>query len=386
MASRTPALTRREALKLTGGTVGALGVTSVATGRRTSPATWSGTEKTNVGYSAPSGRRAARNRSSGIHRTFDFDALTVELSADAARELRRRDDIRYVEEDVEMYALTQTLPWGIDRTDAEIAHSNGENGNGADVAIIDTGIDKGHPDLDANLGKGRSFLLGTESSAWNDDNGHGSHCAGIADALDNGQGVVGVSTEATLHAAKVLTAAGTGTTSDVAKGIEWTADQGYDVGSLSLGGGASSTLEDACSYAYENGVLLVAAAGNSGPCTDCVGYPAAYQECVAVSATTRSDDLADFSSTGPEVELAAPGEDIYSTYLEGTYSTLSGTSMACPHVSGAGGQLMANGYTNKEARQHLKDTAEDIGLANNEQGAGLLDVAAALGFSSIDDL
>ena len=386
MAPKAYDFTRREALKLTGSTVGVVGMTGVAAGRQSSSDSSSETKKMNVGYSAPSGRRAAQNQSSQTYRTFNFDTLTVEISPNAARGLRQRDDIRYVEEDIEMHALAQTLPWGIDRVDAEVAHSNDETGSGADIAIIDTGIDKGHPDLDANLGKGRSFLLGTESSAWNDDNGHGSHCAGIADALDNSQGVVGVSTEATLHAAKVLTAAGSGSTSDVAKGIEWTADQGYDVGSLSLGGGASSTLKDACNYAYNNGVLLSAAAGNSGPCTDCVGYPAAYQECVAVSATTKNDNLADFSSTGPEVELAAPGKDIYSTYLEGTYNTLSGTSMACPHVSGAGGQLMANGYTNKEARQHLKDTAEDIGLASNEQGAGLLDVATALGLTSTDDL
>ena len=105
---------------------------------------------------------------------------------------------------------------------------------------------------------------------------------------------------------------------------------------------------------------------------------------MAVSATSCDDSLASFSSTGPEVELAAPGENIYSSVI-GSYDTFSGTSMACPHVSGAGAQLMANGYSNKNARQQLKDTAEDIGLSSNEQGSGLLDVAAALGLSSTDD-
>lgn len=184
---------------------------------------------------------------------------------------------------------------------------------------------------------------------------------------------------------KVLTATGSGTTSDVAKGIEYTADQGWDVGSLSLGGGDSDTLREAVEYAASKGVLLVAAAGNDGPCTDCVGYPAAYDECIAVSSTNRSDELSEFSSTGPEVELAAPGSDVSSTYLGGTYSTLSGTSMTCPHVSGAGAQLVANGHTADEARRQLKRSAEDVGLSSNESGAGLLDVAAALGLDSSDD-
>jgi subtilisin len=162
---------------------------------------------------------------------------------------------------------------------------------------------------------------------------------------------------------------------------------------MSLGGDASSVVKDAVQYAYNNGVLLVAAAGNDGPCTDCVGYPAAYQECIAISATTPSDSLSSYSSTGPEVELAAPGgaddgddsTSVYST-IPGGYDYYNGTSMATPHVSGAGGQLMANGYTNTDARSQLQSTAEDIGLADNEQGYGLLDAAAALGYDSSDDL
>jgi subtilisin len=374
-------LTRRKALKLAGGALGTVGASGLAAGEQGSDE-----KRVNVGYSRPSGRRAAKDRASEVFYEFAFDALAIEADENAIRGLRRRGDIRYVEVDGEMEALAQTLPYGIDRVDAEVAHANGETGGGADVAIIDTGIDSTHPDLEANLGKGRSFVTTGNYPAWQDDNGHGTHCAGIADAVDNSQGVVGVSTEATLHAVKVLSSTSVGLTSDVAAGIEYTADQGWDVGSLSLGGGDSAVLKDACTYAYEKGVLLVAAAGNSGPCTDCVGFPAAYEECIAVSATDRNDDLADFSSTGPEVELAAPGVNVYSTFVGNTYTELSGTSMSCPHVAGAGGQLMANGYTNTEARDRLGSTAEDIGLASNEQGNGLLDVAAALGLDSSDDL
>jgi subtilisin len=346
----------------------------------------------NVGIDNQAGRARALDAASDVVREFAFDAMTIRLQKKAVSGLRQNPNVRYVEENGEMYALAQTLPWGIDRVDAEVAHANGETGAGADVAIIDTGIDSTHPDLQANLGTGNAIVQCKGNpkklcnQPWDDDNGHGTHCAGIADADDNTEGVVGVSTEATLHAVKVLDKRGSGSFSDIAAGIEWTADQGYDVGSMSLGASSGSrTVKDACQYADDRGVLLVGAAGNDGPCTDCVGYPAAYSTVMAVSATTSNDALADFSSTGPEVEIAAPGKDVYSTYHKESYDTLSGTSMACPHVAGAGAQLMANGYTNAEARDRLTGTAEDLGLASNEQGSGLLDVAAALGLDSSDD-
>ena len=390
-------VTRRRALQIvaTTGATGILAGNAGADGRAPERV---------VGTTGPEGSREARREAESVKRTLRFgdvgQAVAGRFSDEAARRLRQRDDVRYVERDGTMEAIHhrdghdggpgggdggdtgQTVPWGIDRVGATDAHADGETGAGADVAIIDTGIDATHEDLEANLGKGTAFVScrgGGCDAEWDDDNDHGTHCAGTADALDNDLGVVGVSTEATLHAVKVLDNTGSGSYSDVAAGIEWTADQGYDVGSLSLGGGKSEVVADACQYAYGEGVLLVAAAGNDGPCTDCVGYPAAEPECIAVSATSEDDSLANFSSTGPEVELAAPGEDVLSTVPESDYDTFSGTSMACPHVSGAGGQLMANGYTNREARDRLAETAEDLGLSETEQGNGLLDVAAALG-------
>jgi subtilisin len=379
MLRKVNSVSRRNILKVAGSSLGAVSIGGFATAKPDE------TVEMNVGYKSETGRQAARNAASNVVREFNFDALTIRTPKRAVTGLQKRGDLRYVEENGTVEALAQTLPWGVDRVDAEVAHSNGATGSGADIAIIDTGIDSTHLDLQANLGTGRSFVTAGGYPAWQDDNGHGTHCAGIANAVNNSQGVVGVSTEATLHAVKVLTATGAGSISDVAAGIEYTADQGWDVGSLSLGSDSSSqTLKDACQYAQNKGVLLVAAAGNSGPCTDCVGYPAANSSVMAVSSTNKNDGLSSFSSQGPEVEIAAPGSNIYSTYVGGTYSTLSGTSMACPHVSGAAGQLMANGFTNDEARQQLKSTAEDIGLSANESGAGLLDVAAALGFDSSD--
>jgi subtilisin len=206
--------------------------------------------------------------------------------------------------------------------------------------------------------------------------------AGSADALDNGDYVVGVSTAAELVAIKVLDGCGSGAYSDIAAGLNHAADVGCDVANMSLGGSQSSTVADAVAYAHNQGVLLVGSAGNSGPCSDCVGYPAAEPEVLAVSATSKDDSLADFSSTGPEVEVAAPGDNIPSTVPPESspdgLASFSGTSMSAPHVAGAGGQLMDNGYTNTEARTHLKETAEDIGLGSNEQGSGLLDVGAAV--------
>jgi subtilisin len=388
-------VSRRNVLK------GASAAVTTAAGSGLAAADPGDTVEVNVGFSSERGREAALEKATETVREFDsLEIVTARMPKQAATALESNPTIRYVEENGTMHALAQTLPWGIDRVDAEVAHANGETGTGADIAIIDTGIDDDHPDLQGNLGAGKAFTdCGTGgyfgcvfsgnsndcTQTWSDDNDHGTHCAGIADAVDNTEGVVGVSTEATLHAVKVLDCAGSGSFSDIAAGIEYVADQGWDVGSLSLGGSSgSSALRDAVQYATNNGVLLVAAAGNDGPCTDCVGYPAAYPEVMAVSSTNDSDDLSSFSSQGPEVEIAAPGSDVYST-VPGGYDTFSGTSMACPHVSGAGGQLMADGASNSKARDAIKQSAEDIGLASNESGAGLLDVAASLGHDSSDD-
>lgn len=355
-----------------------------------------------------------------IVRTYAWGAATVSvpelfLSDSSVQALQKDDSVQYVERDQTAQAFEQRVPWGIDRVDSDVAHEQGHTGNGGDIAIIDSGIDSYHSDLQANIGAGDSFTLGigilsssseqkrvqrkrkkvkqeAESEGattqgglipdWQDDNGHGTHCAGVAAAVDNTKGVVGVSPGATLHGVKVLTALGSGSISDIASGIEYVAQQGWDVGSLSLGSGQDSTLlRDACQYAVNQGTLLVAATGNSGPCTDCVSFPAAYPEVVGVGATTSNDELASISSTGPEVDLVAPGKDIRSTYLSliNSYQSLSGTSMACPHVAGVGGMLMANGYSNDEAAEQLTSTAEDIGLSETEAGAGLLDAPAAIG-------
>lgn len=377
---------RRTVLKATGSATAAAGLTGVAS------ATQPGTVEVNVGFDSPSGADAARSAATEVVREFEFDAMTIEVGREAVSGLENRGDVRYVEENGTMEAVAQSTPYGIDRVDADVAISNGADGTGVDVAVIDTGIDSDQADLQGILGSGKAFAEckgGPKDCrfAWDDDEGHGTHCAGTVAAIDNTELVVGVAPNVTLHSVKVLDKRGSGAYSDVAGGIEYTAKQGWEVGSLSLGGSQSSVVSDACTFAANEGTLLVAAAGNSGPCTDCVGYPAAEPEVIAVSATDSSDNLASFSSTGSNVELAAPGVDVVSTRLGGGTETLSGTSMSCPHVSGAAATVISEtGASASQARQTLKDSAEDIGLGSNEQGAGLVDVAAAVGLDSSDDL
>ena len=355
----------------------------------------------NVGFANERGRAAAERAATEVSRTFTFDALTATMPEAAVEGLRTNPNVRYVEENGTMEALAQTLPYGIDRVDAEVAISDGETGSGADVAILDTGIDSDHPDLQSVLGTGKAFVdCGTGglfgcafsgnsnacNTTWDDDNDHGSHVAGTAAAQNDTEQVVGVAPGVTLHAVKVLDCGGSGSFSDIAAGVEYVANQGWDVINMSLGGSSgSSTLRDAVQFAAGEGVTMVAAAGNSGSCTDCVGFPAAYNEVIAVSATDSNDQLASFSSTGPEVELAAPGVDVLSTVPGGT-TQFSGTSMSSPHVAGAAAQLAANGQSRTEIESTLKNAADDLGLPSNEQGAGLVDVAGALGLSSSDDL
>ena len=344
----------------------------------------------------------ARGKADDVYLELDFGDIGVAVSGkfpeQALQGLENNPNVRYIEKEGIMQAHghtvdegdgdpsdEQVLPWGIDRVDAEMAHHAGETAEGAKITIIDSGIDPDHETLADNVAGGRAWTNcrgGQCSESWDDDNDHGTHVAGTAGAVNNDIGVVGVATEAELYAAKVLDRRGSGSFSDVADAIIWSADEGHDVANLSLGGGASSAVEDAVEYANDEGVLLIASAGNDG---GSVNYPAAYEEVVAVSATDNDDNLAGFSSNGPEVELTAPGVSVLSSVPRDNYDSFNGTSMSAPHVAGAAAFLMADGMSHDDALGHLKETAEDIGLNDNEQGAGLVDVAAALDVDEEDD-
>jgi len=239
----------------------------------------------------------------------------------------------------------QVIPTGVQRIGA--APSGVEDFSAVGIAIIDTGIDLTHPDL--NVKGNVTFVRATRSG--NDDNGHGTHCAGIAAAINNTIGVVGVAPNASLYAVKVLDRNGNGTYSAVIAGVDWvTANAGslgIRVANMSLGGPDSPTLKTAIANSVAAGVVYCVAAGNDS--ADAKDFsPANCPEAVAVSAIDDRDGLcgndvfASFSNFGSFVHIAAPGVNIYSTYKGGGYATMSGTSMAAPHVTGAAAKYIAH--------------------------------------------
>jgi thermitase len=264
------------------------------------------------------------------------------------------------------------------------------NSGGVKVGIVDTGIDQTHPDLAGKtVGCATSYNTGVTivNGICADDNGHGSHVSGTISAnTNNGQGVSGVAFNSPIVMCKALaTAAGTGLTSDIANCINWVSKQGVKVISMSLGGGDSATLKTAVQNAYNNGngVLLVAAAGNDGDST--LNYPAAYPEVVSVAATDNKDQRASFSNANSDVEVAAPGVDVESTYTGGLYMTLSGTSMATPHVAGVAAIIadLNAGATASTLRSKLDAAVDDLGPAGRDStfGFGRVNLCKAAGGS-----
>ncbi len=260
------------------------------------------------------------------------------------------------------------------------------------VAVVDTGVDLDHPELTPNLVDGASFVDGVATP--DDDNGHGSHVAGIVAAIANNGfgGVVGVAPRASLMPVKVLNMLGSGTTADVADGIRWAVDNGAHIINLSLGTvDYSATLEDAIEYAADQGAVLVGAAGNCGDgdygfngCDfqDQPAYPALWPEVIAVAATNASMDQASFSTAGEYVEVAAPGQTILSTFAFGEYAFISGTSQAAPHVAGLAALIWAHHpqLSADQVRWAMSGTALDLGATGHdpEYGYGLIQVPEAV--------
>ena len=254
---------------------------------------------------------------------------------------------------------------------------NDAKGDGAKVAIVDSGVYSEHPDIGRIVAQ-RDFVEG--DAVADDDYGHGTHVTGIAGALtDNGKGVAGGCFGCGLIIGKVMGFGGFTTDSRIVEGIDWSVNQGADVVNLSLGGPAdSSVLRTAVNRAHGQGAVLVAAAGNDGVSEP--RYPAAYSKVIAVSAIGTDDRLARFSDRGRWVDLAAPGTDIISTSNSGGYDRQSGTSMAAPFVSGLAGLLASQGMSADSVRQGMQATAEDLGPAGQDPryGHGRIDAANAV--------
>ncbi len=281
---------------------------------------------------------------------------------------------------------TQPLPWNIDRIDAEKVWPIGNTAMSVKVAVLDTGISLSHPDLSNNV-KGSVNTINGRRSA-NDDNGHGSHVAGIIGALNNSVGVVGAAPQVSLYAVKVLDANGSGYLSDIIEGLDWSIANRMQVVNMSLGTTADvQSFRDAVVRAYQAGIVLVGAAGNNG---GSVNYPARYPEVIAVAATDTYDTVPSWSSRGSEVALAAPGVSVYSTYKGKNYATLSGTSMAAPHVAAAAALLLkvpsacdtdlSGTCSPAEVLARLTATAEDKGVLGVDTlyGYGIVNAYAAI--------
>lgn len=324
------------------------------------------------------------------------------MPAQAVAALRNAPGVVEIEPDLEVMAHDYNQVWGVVRIDAPIVHTGAWvdegnvgrpiSGQSVRVAVVDTGIDYTHPELTLNYRGGYDFV--NNDSDPMDDHWHGTHVAGTVAAAKNGFGVVGVAPEVDLYGLKVLAANGSGSFSSVIAALDWAIQNKIQVVNLSLGssGDPGNTVRQAFTNAYQAGLVIVASAGNSGSGADTVGFPAKYDSVIAVGSTTNKDVRSSFSSTGPTVELAAPGSSIYSTDLGGGYYTASGTSMAAPHVAGVAALVLAsgivdldgNGLVNDEVRLVMQSTAIDLGDEGRDDwyGFGLVNAAASVWLAS----
>lgn len=270
------------------------------------------------------------------------------------------------------------------RMDSEEAWNVTTGSSSVVIAIVDTGVNGLHQEFSGRMTSGYDAvnnypLTGNENS---DDYGHGTHVAGIAAATgNNGIGMAGVDWNCRIMPIKVLDSSGSGSNDTIAQGIEFAANNGANVINMSLGGkGLSKSIEDAINLANQNGAVVVVAIGNSG--TASVEYPAASQGVIAVGSSNAKDEMSSFSTRGYYISVCAPGEEIYSTSMEGAYVTFSGTSMATPQVAGAASLLMAANptWTPNQIRSQLEGTADDIlGIGfNSSSGYGRINLANAL--------
>ncbi len=357
----------------------------------------------------------AERRNVVFHRAQDYRDCLKQLSAEGVRPLKKVDSMRMiccrgdqsadwkqlsrhprialVERDRKVKAhglgriaaprisavVKSRIPWNVSRVKAPPAWPASGFGATIKVGILDTGIAR-HPDLaiagGVNTITGKSFA---------DDNGHGTHVAGIVAAMGRRK-IYGVAPKVELYAVKVLDANGSGFISDIIEGIDWCLSRGIRIMNMSFGlTGESALLRKAIRHARRRGAVIVASAGNSGTALPQIDAPARYPETIAVAATTRANRAASFSSRGKGIDIAAPGVSILSTWLNGTYRRESGTSMSAPHVTGAAALLrgVRPHLGAAEVARKLKKAALKIPGGKNAVGFGLVQIEPA---NSLNDL
>jgi serine protease len=390
---------RRSFLKATGaaGAATSLGVTTVSAGRN--PRDANVQDETIIFLSASANfEKAARKTAERLnvsveHRLEALNAIVVSPEdgpsatsvEDVQTQAAREPDVVDTESQGYFVPLEANDP-GIDQqyapeqTRATEVWDESLGSEEVSVAVIDSGTDYEHPDLRDRFDQRTPGIApASRGDDPTDTATHGTHVAGIVGATtDNRSGVAGMA-NCRLYAVQAL-----GETSpwdNVAEGIRWAADQGVDIINMSLGdpqGRQPKIVQRAARYARDRGVLLVAAAGNEAKQRNSVLYPAGFDECMAVSGLDANENLGRFSSRGPEVELSGPGANVLSTVPGGDYGKKSGTSMAAPAVAGSAALAKSfnTNLSNTELRAAMKETARDVGLRSNDQGAGCVDAKA----------
>lgn len=364
-----------------------------------------------------------KNLNVTVHRDFGTEGFTVDVNQKQYQALLNNKNITV--EKVPMVEIaakpdnnsnavpSAQVPWGIKAiyNDQSLVATSG--GDGVKVAVLDTGVNTAHKDLAANVEQCKDFTARNSTyvdGSCTDRNGHGTHVAGtvLANGGSDGLGVYGVAPEADLWAYKVLGNSGSGYSDDIAAAIRHAADEANRTNSnvvinMSLGSSTKNTLiESAVDYAYSNGVLVVAAAGNSGPGTNTIGYPGALVNAIAVAALENRQEngtyrVSDYSSRGNpatdgdyviqerDVELSAPGTSVESTWSNGGYNTISGTSMATPHVAGLAAKLWAenSSMSNVQLRNELQNRARQYDILGGSGAAAGDDYASGFGFARV---
>lgn len=327
-----------------------------------------------------------------------IDAVSGQLPEEEIEKLKNDPAVAYIEADAVVgitepaaatAALTQeyTDSWSVTKIGGNAAVAAGITGAGIKVAILDSGIDYNHPDLKDNYKGGYNFAYDNNDPFDDGYISHGTHIAGIIGARNNGTGVVGVAPEASLYAVKVLGGMVMGDLSDILAGMEWAISNKMDVINMSIGAPTdSAAFKDVCDRAYQAGIIVVAASGNTH--SNSIEFPAAYDSVIAVSATNQDDTFATYSNYALKNELAAPGTDIKSTMRGGGYGIMKGTSQATAHVSGAAAIMLAKKVADKnsdgrfadDVRALLDSSAKDLGDPGRDQyfGFGLVDLEKAL--------
>lgn len=343
-----------------------------------------------VVYKNEKGKEKVIAQGGEVEHEFDVvPAVSTTLTKEEIKKLEKDPNIEYIEENISFSIVqneafssanhTSLNPvidgnyyYNIEAVNAPHAWKDGYTGKGVKVAVLDSGIS---PHKELNIKGGVSTVKYTK--LWYDDYGHGTHVAGIIAAQPgikkvNGMDVVGVAPDVELYAVKVMDRWGQGDLLDILKGIEWAIENDMDIINMSFGSESESQLfKEMLDRAYEQGILLVSASGNEGNDHPVI-YPAKFDSVIAVSSVEKDLSLSSFSSKGEEVELAAPGSEIVSTYIRGNYRTESGTSQAAPHVAGFLAILKEKypTLTNEQLREKMKEYTIDLGPEGKDSSFG----------------